>query len=167
MEEKNKIQNNEINDDRNLIKNNKQKKPFNEENINKDKYYFNTYQRFQIIKYFIINILLCQFYSTNSLFNSDSNNIFNSFSSYSYIITLKVKGTGRKNILSNSTSLAHYHVYQCPSSIYINDELIQNTDNCHYINIDEPDSEIKLEWNNIRRFKFGYKKCKYIRIYVF
>jgi len=148
MEEKNKIQNNEINDERNLIKNNKQKKPFNEENINKDKYYFNTYQRFQIIKYFIINILLCQFYSTNSLFNSDSNNIFNSFSSYSYIITLKVKGTGRQNILSYSTSLAHYHVYQCPSSIYINDELIQNTDNCHYINIDEPDSEIKLEWNN-------------------
>ena len=88
-------------------------------------------------------------------------NIFNHVIFYSYIITLKVKGTGLKNILSSSTSDLQTHVYPCPSNIYIKNQLIQNFTDCHFIDIEESDSEIKLEWNNISDNSLGgiFYKC--------
>ena len=63
----------------------------------------------------------------------------------SYEVVLRVKNIGLKNILSSSPS----NTYPCPSYIYLNDELIHNINDCHYINIVKPYSEIKMIWNNI------------------
>ena len=85
-----------------------------------------------IMKYLIIFILISNFYSINS-----QNIIL-----YSYEIKLKVKDTGRKNILSAS--------YECTNNpnVYLDNELVENLPDFHYINIVELYSEIKIEWNN-------------------
>ena len=76
-------------------------------------------------------------------------NIFNKIKLYSYIITLKVKSTGVNNILSSTITNENTHIYPCPSNIYLNNELFQNYTDCHFIDIKESDTEIKLEWDNI------------------
>ena len=76
-------------------------------------------------------------------------NIFNKIKLYSYIITLKVKSTGVNNILSSTITNKNTHIYPCPSNIYLNNKLFQNYTDCHFIDIKESDTEIKLEWDNI------------------
>ena len=124
----------------------KERQAFNnsKENCNNIKYNYNKYKRVQIIKSFIINILLCHFCIINTLINFELNINYKKIKYYSYEIKLKIKGTGMQNILSASSS----YTYQCPDIIYQNN-LIQDVIDCHYINIKEPDSEIKLIWNNI------------------
>jgi len=68
------------------------------------------------------------------------NNINKSIIFFSYEITLKVIGTGIKKILSES--------YPFPSNIYLDDELYENIIDFYYVNLTEPNSEIKMEWNN-------------------
>ena len=109
------------NDNKNIIKN------FLKSNNNK---------RLLIIIYFIINILFCNF---GIIYSFPSNIAFNSNE-----IKLKVKGTGLKNILGSSFS---YNL-NCHSEIYIKDKLVQNYTDCHYILINDIDSEIKLIWEN-------------------
>ena len=100
----------------------------------------------KIIKYFIIIILLCRFCTINSLINLKNNKIYDGIIFYSYEITLKLKGIGTKNILGADPS----YNYLCPSNIYLNNALVtKELEDCHYINITEPDIEIKLVWNNI------------------
>ena len=94
----------------------------------------------EIIKYFIIDILLSRFYIIKSLINLKNDKICYYIILYSYEITLKIKGTGIKNILSSSSS----HIYPCPTNIYQNELIFDNTD-CHYISTTEPYSNIKLE----------------------
>ena len=91
-----------------------------------------------------MNILICLFSNAHSVNNLGKNLIFNSIKYNSYEIKLKVKGTGLKNILSASSP----YIYQCPTNIYLNEILIQDYTDCHYINIKEADSDIKLIWNN-------------------
>ena len=73
---------------------------------------------------------------------------------YTYEITLKVVGTGIKQIL--------YSSYACPSQIYLNGA-IQNLNDCHQINITEVGSEIKMIWNGPinSTYKMFYE-CLYI-----
>ena len=78
-----------------------------------------------------------------------SSTIINKIKLYSYIITLKVKSTGVNNILSSTITNKNTHIYPCPSNIYLNYELFQNYTDCHFIDIKESDTEIKLEWDNI------------------
>ena len=100
----------------------------------------------KIIKYFIIIILLCRFCTINSLIDLKNYKIYDGIIFYSYEITLKLKGTGTKNILGADPS----YNYSCPSYIYLNNEsLTRELEDCHYIDIKETDVEIKLEWNNI------------------
>ena len=99
----------------------------------------------KISKYIFIYILLCLFCNVYSQINLRKNKINIIMILYSYEVTLKVKDTGIKNILGSSSS----HIYPCPSKMYLNNELITNISNCHYIDIIELDSEIKMEWNNI------------------
>ena len=106
---------------------------------------YSKYKSFQTIKDLTINIYFYHFYIFNCLINLGLNNNFNIIDYYSYIITLKVNGTGIKNILSLSSS----YIYPCPSTIYLSNELVSDFTDCHYINIPEPDIEIKLEWNNV------------------
>ena len=73
------------------------------------------------------------------------NKILNINIFYLYEITLKVKSIGIKQVLSSSSP----YIYPCPTTIYLNNDLVQDITDCHYINIKESDSEIKLEWNNI------------------
>ena len=96
----------------------------------------------QIIQCFILFILLCRFYSMNSLGFDRQNK---GFTSYSYEVTLRVKGTGNKYILSKSST----YIYQCPSIIYLDNELLNNYGDCHYININKANIDIKLVWENI------------------
>ena len=62
--------------------------------------------------------------------------------------------------LSSSSSF----IYPCPSKIYLNRKLISNIEDCHYIDIIELNSEIKIEWNNITIFstKKMFYNCKEI-----
>ena len=91
-----------------------------------------------------MNILMLNLYIINVLINFVLNESKEIIKFYSYEIKLKVKGTGIKNILSASSS----YTYQCPTIIYIN-ELVQDVTDCHFVNIKNSDSEIKLVWNNI------------------
>ena len=100
---------------------------------------YSKYKSFQTIKDLTINIYFYHFYIFNCLINLGLNNNFNIIDYYSYIITLKVNGTGIKNILSLSSS----YIYPCPSTIYLSNELVSDFTDCHYINIPEPDIEIK------------------------
>ena len=143
--EDNKIKKDETNESKKYIKINAQKKVIYNHNINnKFPIYNDKYNRLLIIINFIINISLCLFCNVYSFNNLETNIIFNSIKYNSYEIKLKVKGTGLKNILSASSP----YIYQCPSNIYLNEILIQDYDDCHYIDIKESDSEIKLIWNN-------------------
>ena len=94
-------------------------------------------------KYLIIYILLCLFCNINSQINKVNKIIM----FYSYEITLKVKGTGTKNILSSSSS----HIYPCPSKIYLNNRLVSAStiQDCHYIDMIKSDTIIKMEWNGM------------------
>ena len=113
---------------------------------NKRKNNAQNFYGIKIIKYFIIIILLCRFCTINSLIDLKNNKIYDGIIFYSYEITLKLKGTGTKNILGAEPS----YNYSCPSYIYLNNSLVtQELEDCHYIDITEPDIEIKLEWNNI------------------
>ena len=99
-----------------------------------------------MIKYFIIDILLCHVSNISSMFNKRMIKVLNIIAFYSYEITLKVKGSGIQKILSTSPS----YIYSCPSYVYLNNELItQKIMDCQYMNLTESDSEIKLIWNNI------------------
>ena len=72
----------------------------------------------------------------------------------SYEITLKVNGTGIKQILGSN--------YSCPYQIYLNNQ-IQNLNPCYRINIDTEGSNIKLVWNNIdRTTNFMFNDCSNI-----
>jgi surface protein len=104
-------------------------------NNNKSKIKFNSdiSNRTHNINYLIIFILLFNFCKIYSI----KENII----LYSYEITLKVKDTGRKNILSTS-------FFMQPSNIYLNNELIRDIDDFHYINIIESDTIIKIGWIN-------------------
>ena len=97
-----------------------------------------------IIKYIFINILLYQFCIINSLNNFPRNKIRKIIKYHSHEITLKVKGIGIKNILSDSSSF----IYPCPSHIYLNERLVQDITDCHHMEIKESYSKIKLMWNN-------------------
>ena len=90
-------------------------------------------------------ILLCQFCFINSLNNIIKDKIYKIIKYYSHEITLKVKGKGMKNILSETIP----YIYQCPSNIYINERLSQDYTDCHHIEIKESNSEIKLIWKYI------------------
>ena len=111
-------------------------------------------------KYWILYILIYLFCNINSQVNVRKNNINIIIISYSYEITIKVKDIGIKNILSSSTSYS----YPCPSKIYLNNELVQDIQDCHYINIIDIDSEIKMEWNNttINSTKAMFYSCSEI-----
>ena len=110
----------------------------------KNKYNFYEYKSSHAIKYLIIYIIFCLFCNINSQNFFRNSKINKIIIFYSYEITLKVKGTGIKNILSFSSSF----IYPCPSKIYLNNELVQNIQDCHYINITESDTEIKIGWVN-------------------
>ena len=105
--------------------------------IVKNKNYFeyinikNKYKRIQTIKYFIIFIIFHHFYYINCQLKFGLNKYINTIKFYSYEITLKVKETGTKNILSSSSS----YNYPCPSNIYLDNDLIQNITDCHFIDI--------------------------------
>ena len=115
---------------------------------NKSKNNYTNYKEIQTIKYFIIFILSCNFYFIYPLLNLELNKIHKIISFFSYEITLKVKGTGNKNILSPTRP----YYYQCPSEIYLNNELVdmRNLDYCYKIRINEQNSEIRLVWKNIK-----------------
>ena len=68
----------------------------------------------EIIKYFIISILFCRFCIINSFHSFEKDKIYKIIKYYSHEITLKVKGKGKKNILSGSSP----YIYPCPSNIY-------------------------------------------------
>ena len=131
------INNNSIN----YINNNKNIK----RNLDKIGHDYYKYNRNHIIKYLIIIILLFNFNTINSNFNIRINRINTIIFLSSYEIILRVKNIGLKKILSSSSS----NIYPCPSYIYLNDELIHDKNDCHYINIVKPYSEIKMIWNNI------------------
>ena len=63
-----------------------------------------------------------------------------------------------KNILSGASP----YIYPCPSNIYINKKLSQAITDCHYLDITESESEIKLIWNNnnIKSTKGMFHNCK-------
>ena len=142
----NENENKSQNDDKNIMKYFVQEKEVykynNNDNFNK--YYNNKYERFIIVIYFIMSILFCHFGNAYSFINLRTRKNSNDITFYSYEIKLKVKGTGLKNILGSSS---HYN-WCCPSKIYIKNKLFQNYTDCHYIEITEPDSEIKLIWDN-------------------
>ena len=72
----------------------------------------------------------------------------------SYEITLKVNGTGIKQILGSN--------YSCPYQIYLNNQ-IQNLNPCYRINIDTEGSNIKLVWNSIdATTKYMFNDCSNI-----
>ena len=148
----------------NNIKNNIQKKSGNSiENIKKEKNMLNNYnynhnikenskkikiknnyyknQIIRIINYFIIIIL---FSYVNTRFNLGKRKKYNTLNSYE--ITIKVKGTGEKRILSEDSN---YYRYTCPSNVYIylNNLLIESPNICSRYNVNEPNIEIKLVWN--------------------
>ena len=112
----------------------------------------------EIIKYFIISILFCRFCIINSFHSFEKDKIYKIIKYYSHEITLKVKGKGKKNILSGSSP----YIYPCPSNIYINKKLSQAITDCHYLDITESESEIKLIWNNnnIKSTKGMFHNCK-------
>ena len=120
--------------------------------ISKSKYKYNNIKgnlniikpNYNKLKKTIMKILMLNLYIINILINFVLNESKEIIKFYSYEIKLKVKGTGTKNILSASSS----YIYQCPTIIYIN-ELIQDVTDCHFVDIKNPDSEIKLVWNNI------------------
>ena len=132
----------EINENKKFAKNFNQKKEI--DNKKKNLNNFINYHYFckgsQIIKYYLIYILLYHLY----LIYSQINCSFKSIKFYSYEITLKVNGTGIKNILSDSS----FYTYPCPTYLYLNGDLIQDNTDCRNINITELDSIIKLIWNN-------------------
>ena len=141
----NKIQKHDINKNKKSVKNNIQEKGIYNHDINNNSHKYNDkHKLLLIIIYFIMNILICLFSNAHSVNNLGKNLIFNSIKYNSYEIKLKVKGTGLKNILSASSP----YIYQCPTNIYLNEILIQDYTDCHYIDIKEEDSEIKLIWNN-------------------
>ena len=132
--EDNKIKKDETNESKKYIKINAQKKVIYNHNINnKFPIYNDKYNRLLIIINFIINISLCLFCNVYSFNTLETNIIFNSIKYNSYEIKLKVKRTGLKNILSSSSP----YIYQCPSNIYLNEILIQDYADCHYIDIKE------------------------------
>ena len=116
-------------------------------NLNKEYNNFNFELKAISFKYlfFIISMVLFLDISTMNI-HKESFNIFK------YIeITIKIKGIGTQNILSDS-----YNYYDnCPNKIYLNEELI-NINNCHIINIISQDNKdniintVKLIWNNLR-----------------
>ena len=140
----NKIQKNEISENKNIVKNIHDKEIYSHNIIKNFHKSINKYNGFLIIIYFIMDILFCNFDIVYSIINLCSNQIYNNIMLNSYEIKLKVKGTGLKNILSASSP----YIYQCPSNIYINEILFQDYTDCHYIDIKESDSVIKLKWNN-------------------
>ena len=139
-----KTQFNKINTNKELIQNmtKENNKHNNKEsyknNKMKNKFNFYEYKSSHTIKYLIIYIILCLLCDINSQIYFRKNKKYKIIIYYSYEITLKVKGTGIKNILSSSS-----FIYPCPSNIYLNNELVQNIQDCHYINITESESEIK------------------------
>ena len=61
----------------------------------------------------------------------------------SYEIRIKINGTGEQNIISQNYNY-------CPNLVYLNDLLVDITENCHKINIPAENDEInliKLIWN--------------------
>ena len=162
IEEKNNVNNKEKKyENKELMKNNisrinEQYKNINNERKNAFEYY--KFKRTNLIKYLIIFILinhLC--YIQTNLRNYKQNKVFIFCLNE---ITLKVKGIGIKNILSTSYS----NTYPNPSKIYLNNILIENLVDFHYINIEEVDSEIKIEWSNtnIYSIKGMFYNCKEI-----
>ena len=150
MEEKNKILNLDVKVNKNYMKNIITEKSILEndnikEKLIKMKYYYYKFNKIQLINYFIIYILLFKLYFINSLIYLNLKNALKNIAYFSYEITLKVKNTGLNNILGSSSSNGN-HIYPYPSNIYINDELVQDYTDCHFINIIEPESNIKLEW---------------------
>ena len=136
-------------------RNNIYKNNIKEKNKNK----FNSYkQKINLIMCFlIIFVLIMKFGIINSYIKLPEYKINPNIRYNSYEIILKVKGTGIKNILS----ISHSHIYPSPSNIYINNELILYNINYNYINITEPNSEIKIEWNNtvITNIKGMFYNC--------
>ena len=86
----------------------------------------------KIIYYALIINLIYQIFSKISYDNK--------FSLKAYEITLRVKGTGTKQILNTS--------FTCPSKIYLKG-ISQKFTECHKINVVESGSQIKLEWNSV------------------
>ena len=82
--------------------------------------------------------------------------LFNIFKSYE--ITIKIKGIGNQNILSN-------YYDNCPNKVYLNEVLI-NISDCHIINIFSQESNeneintIKLIWNYpLTSLEFMFSGC--------
>ena len=135
------------NENEKLIKNITNEKIICYNNINKNKtkikkvnYYYKN-KRNGIIKYFILIILLVY---TNSLLNFEINKNHNIFNAYE--IKIKVKGTGEKYILGDSS----YYGYTRPSNIYLNNQLIDRENQISYrkMKINDENIEIKLVWNS-------------------
>ena len=79
-----------------------------------------------------------------------------------YEITLKVNGTGTHNVISKGGF--NNKDFPCPSKIYINNTEINISSTCYRINIFDPDSLIKLEWDNpLNSTKRLFSQCKTIR----
>ena len=116
-----------------------------------------NFLRIEKKKFFIIEILLSYFCIINSLINSKNEKICDDIIFYSYEITLKVKGIGNKNILSVSSN----NIIPCPTYVYQN-EVNKDITDCHYIDITEENSEIRLEWTNIDFYttKGMFDNCK-------
>ena len=119
---------------------------YNEKSNNSNSHYiFVKHERAHIIYYLIFLIIFLCFCCVNSEINSARNRNGKNIKFYSYEITLKVKGTGLKNILGTS----YPNIYPNPSKIYLNNEVVENIIGLNQINIIETDSEIKIEWDNI------------------
>ena len=141
------INNNIQNENKSFVKNIIKRKKIYYNNINENSkkikninnYYEN--RKVEIIKYFILIILLVY---TNSFLNLEFNKNHNIFNAYE--IKIKVKGTGEKYILGDSS----YYGYTRPSNIYLNNQLIDRANQINYrkIIINDENIEIKLIWNN-------------------
>ena len=90
--------------------------------------------------YFLVIILFIGVFSNLANENNERFNLY----SCSYKIMIKINGTGKQNVISQS-----YHL--CPNLIYLNEEILNPSEDCHKINIPEEANQInliKLIWND-------------------
>ena len=105
----------------------------------------------KLIKYVLLmNIII----DISSKINRHKIFLFNSSE-----IMLKINKIGTNNILFYRDI---NNVYPCPSFIYLNNEL-QNLEDCTKININAPESSVKLIWNNpLNSIRCLFCSCPYI-----
>ena len=139
--------------DNNIIKNNNNEKRENIYKAINNRYYSLKFKEKRksfkaIIKQILLGRKIILILLLNLIFRMESKkNILNEKILFHLNeITLKVNGTGKHSILYDYSLNKNF--FPCPNKVYINNTEIAIQSPCYKININEPGSIIKLEWNN-------------------